>query len=380
MRGANSPLMLLIAWLLYSCVFEKEEKKVYEYLLSGRWDSVRNHIDHSNQELDFILMQPDRMTLKYEFHLIENRLVLKAENLVADTIQYSWNGLSKELALDSMGVMYLFSNEIVIRSKMVLHYIEVKKAHNAWQWLTYPKPLQIDSLYGELFHELYYDLGMDQYSEAIPHIRKAWESGHAASGLALSFWLGASGRREEAISILKTLADARNTEAMIELGEIYDTYSKELGYKPPSDARPESQFRWYKRAADLSNSLAMYHLGFIYERGINRRIKADSAFYWYRRASKLGESSASSAMGVCFLDGKLVKKSLDSGMYWMNKSIQQDRIHGYMEMGKVFERGVGVILSEEQALKYYQLADSAGSKVAKFAIERIIRRQGQRVN
>lgn len=58
--------------------------------------------------------------------------------------------------------------------------------------------------------------------------------GQRASGLRVisEFWYTLTGDREKSIDILKQLASLSNTEAMIKLGDVYETYYKDFGYNP----------------------------------------------------------------------------------------------------------------------------------------------------
>jgi TPR repeat protein len=51
-------------------------------------------------------------------------------------------------------------------------------------------------------------------------------------------------------------------------------------------------FKWFKKAADLNNGMAMFNLGILYEtgRGVDKDIA--EALSWYRKAAKSDDPAA----------------------------------------------------------------------------------------
>lgn len=360
-----------IACFLIGCSSDAPEKRIFSFLFNNQWDSLKSHLEKPPDDLVLILNSGERLENRYSFSLNDSVLVFKGDDDLVDSVKYSWSDSSQTIQVDSSEVMKLFSRETRIRSLMVLSFIKKNKPTRAWNWLTYKPALHIDSLYGEFFKDMYYAVDLDEYAKASPSLQRAWSAGHANSGLALSHWYVLQDDRPEGIKILKTLASRKNSEAMVRLGQIYETYFSEFGYLPPADAKPESSFLWYQEAASLGNSEAMYSLGYIYEQGINKTINLDSALYWYRRSSDLGESLASSTIATLLLRQEEPEVSMDSIMFWFSKSIEQQPSNGYLELGDSYEQGLFGEPDKETALYYYMKADSAGSPVAGDAIRRL---------
>lgn len=363
---------MLVPLLLASCDQHEEQKEAFTFLFENQWDNFSEFLDHPPRDFQTVLESKVRFSNHYNFSIVDsNRLFLKSNDEVVDTIEYLWNAETKKLNIDSLTLSKLFCKETEIRQFLINYYTKCRDIKRAWFWLRYPQPLEVDSVVGDFVKKWYGVIHPSDLVEVLPILEKSWLNGHVNSGLALSQLYLVGGNREESIKLLNMLAEKGSSEAMVRLGEIYETYYSELGYDPPKDANTGSSFAWYQRAALLENSFAMHQLAFIYERGINRNINIDSAFYWYRRSSNLGEAISSAALARLFFKDGLVRQNIDSAKFWMDRAMAQDPAVGYFELGKVYEKGLGVKVDIGLARQYYQKADSAGSPIAKEAIRRI---------
>jgi TPR repeat protein len=375
-RFVSSIIIIVWSAAFFSCAEQKKEGEVFIYLFENKWDSIRSHSDDSDRYLNLVLSLKERLKEKYSFEVTDSLLILRVEKSgAADTIKYQWEKNTNRVRIDSLNVLKLFSREEAIRVQMVNYFMKVKQPVNAWAWLVSPRPLSVDSVYGEFYHKYYYVFKTEKFDLIVPHIEKAWREGHANSGLALATWYGLTRKRDRSILILKNLSEKNNSDAMVALGDIYDTFSSDLewGYHPPKGTKKTSSFDWYKRAALLKNSFAMEKLAYIYKNGIDRDANIDSALYWLRKASNLGSGFASAEIAECYLNGYDLDQNLDSGRFWIQRSIEQDPATGYFELGVVYEKGLGFEKSIEMALKYYNKSDSLGSPTARAAIQRILK-------
>ncbi|MBS3954834.1 MAG: caspase family protein [Methylomicrobium sp.] len=83
-----------------------------------------------------------------------------------------------------------------------------------------------------------------------------------------------------ALKIWLPLAQQGDTEAQINVGEIY-----EKGLGTQSDPRLAAE--WYRKAAEKGHSRAQINLGYLYEKGLGVEQNMTTALNWYRKASGL---------------------------------------------------------------------------------------------
>lgn len=79
-----------------------------------------------------------------------------------------------------------------------------------------------------------------------------------------------------------------------------------------------SGYQTIKKKAHLGDSDAQYHVGYLYEMGINSPLNSGKAFYWYCRSACSLHPGAIRKIAQCYFDGKGVEESLENGVWWMS--------------------------------------------------------------
>lgn len=366
----NKVLVFFFLAIFFSrCKHKNERIEVFRLFYSNNIDGFITHLDGAtDSEMDFIVKNKLLLKNEYEYSIKNEGLVSRLKTSITskpDTIRVVWNEDNNKINLGSYDLIKLYRHENEVRESLAIYNVKLKRYSRALSWLTYGDTVKVDYLLGDIYFK------MDSLSKALPYLERAYSNGHDPSGISLSFIYSLFVGRDKSMALLKDMAKRNNSDAMVRLGEYYDTYFSDFGYDPPKDAKPHSSFQWYKKAAELNNASAMHRLGYIYEAGINKEMNIDSAFYWYKKSSELGESISSARVAQFYLEGEYLVKNLDSGMVWMQKAIDQDPASGYFELGKIYELGIGVQLDGELALKYYIKADSLGDPVAHIKIKKI---------
>lgn len=122
---------------------------------------------------------------------------------------------------------------------------------------------------------------------------------------------------EEAVKILKPLADGGNPTAQLELANLL--YNGR-GMKEDEKAA----VGLYTKSAEQGNNEAMFQLGnaFTFGNDTPRLVNdADAeAAKWYFKAASAGHKDAAYSLGLLFLAGKGVQKNESEALVWMKKA------------------------------------------------------------
>jgi TPR repeat protein len=122
---------------------------------------------------------------------------------------------------------------------------------------------------------------------------------------------------------------ARQTSKWLELGYFIGksdrVYCFKIAYIAAHDNVPEDPreaIKWYKKAADLGNSAAIYILGYSYANGDGVLKDPREAIKWYKKAAGWGDTKAMLALGNIYADGEIVPRDYKQAKYWIKKSYE----------------------------------------------------------
>lgn len=128
------------------------------------------------------------------------------------------------------------------------------------------------------------------------------------------------GKTEEAIRILRPLADKGNPQAQLQLGMLYYSGS---GVKENEKLAVEL----LTKSANQGNVEAMLQLGNAFTFGNSTAtLVADpdvEAARWYFRAASAGNADAQYTLGLLFMAGKGVERDNKEANAWMQKAAKQ---------------------------------------------------------
>jgi TPR repeat protein len=144
-------------------------------------------------------------------------------------------------------------------------------------------------------------------------------------------------------------ADKNNPKALFSLGEYY--YSE----IPIKDY--DSAFIYFKKSADSGYSKANAQLGYMYEKGLGTNVNSHLADKYYRKAAEEGNSIALYNIGMYYKNGKdSFTQSYDSAFIYLKKSADLDFSPAELEIGQIYENGIGRDTNNQLAVKYYRKA------------------------
>ena len=120
----------------------------------------------------------------------------------------------------------------------------------------------------------------------MPEIRRRWSISVYRGDLKGE---GVAKDLSEAVRRFRKAADAGDTTAMFNLGNLYD--SGEGVSEDQSEA-----VRWYRKAAEAGDTDAMVELGYAYAKGEGVAPDVAEAERWYRKAADAGDTNATKAL------------------------------------------------------------------------------------
>jgi TPR repeat protein len=190
----------------------------------------------------------------------------------------------------------------------------------------------------------------------------------------------------EAIRIAKSLSDENYAIAQFSLGYLYFTGEQDAGIKQDYG----KAYKLIKLAADQDLPIAVYVLGQMYDIGIHVAQNRKRAIEYYRKASDLGSPEALHDLGWSYLEGKGVRKNIAEGIRfitlaaesydyapaqhslgvffhdgkfarrnykiaqkWFTKAANQSHYQAMLDLGWMYDQGLGMKSNPEQAAQLY---------------------------
>lgn len=133
---------------------------------------------------------------------------------------------------------------------------------------------------------------------------------------------------------------------------------------------------WYRKAADQGNSDAQVNLGVMYQNGTGIEKSNEQAVFWYRKSAEQGNPSGQNLLAVMFVieaDPKIkeaeTKKDVKEiaaklheeadhlfkeAVSWFRKSADQGNAQAQLNLGLMYQKGVGTEQNNEQAVSWFR--------------------------
>ncbi|CEJ91216.1 Putative Tetratricopeptide-like helical [[Torrubiella] hemipterigena] len=177
----------------------------------------------------------------------------------------------------------------------------------------------------------------------------------------------------DAYKVLKKLANAQNQEAMFLLA---DSLGRGLFGNEPDG---KEAFTLYQSAAKLGHAGAAYRTAVCCEIGNDEgggtRKDPLKAMQWYKRAATLGDTPAMYKIGMILLKGHLGQnRNPREAVGWLKRAAERadaDNPHALHELGLLFESARpddAIVRDEAYALRLFQEAADLGYKFSQFRL------------
>jgi TPR repeat protein len=201
-----------------------------------------------------------------------------------------------------------------------------------------------------------------RYDEAVAMVRPLAEAGSAEAqnilgGLYLRGW-GVTRDVLVALDWLDRSAAQGNPRAAFNIGRLYATGE---GVRQDCD-----KARTYFHApAEAGNPVAQVNLANLYAEG-QLCVPKDlaRAVEWFGKAAERGDPLAQHSLGAMYATGEGVDQDFGRAMQWYRKAADQDYGPAQGMIGFMYENGEGVAADREQALGWYRRAADNGDEFA----------------
>jgi len=241
-------------------------------------------------------------------------------------------------------------------------------------------------------------LGVDKdITEAIKWYRKSAEQGCADGQINLGACyfsgIGVDKDADEAMKWYRRAAEQGNPDAQNTVGAIY--YNGTGVEKNDAEAR-----KWFRKAAEQGHTQAQSILGFIYIKGYGVDKDEVDGLKWILKSAEQGYAEAQKNMGFIYYDGIAgVIKDNKEALKWFSKAAAQGNqesinmlkklnylndvegtVNKYRQaaeqgdadaqynLGRAYEKGLGVDSDVKEAVKWYLKAAEQGHAQAQFEI------------
>lgn len=208
------------------------------------------------------------------------------------------------------------------------------------------------------------------------------------------------GSYKNAVKMYTKAAENGEVKAMMALGRVYTEGRVEVDQAQAT--------HWYTQAAGQGDINAAYETGKRLEAGLGTKEDLKQAATFYEQAAKGGHMEASTRLGEMYTQGKGVPKdkkrarhwleqsafqgnsqaafgmgqlTIQEGDYaqakkWFEKAIEGKHIQASIELGKMYEAGLGVTQNDIEAAKWYHRVVVASSE-AKYRYALILRKDNR---
>ena len=155
----------------------------------------------------------------------------------------------------------------------------------------------------------------------------------------------------EALPIFSWLARFDYPPAQTMLAEMYL-----FGQGIPPD--PVAAAMWFKKAADHGEARSQYELGALYAKGSGTVENDQEAFKWFWRSAESGYSDAENILGRMYLGYKDIALDYATAASLFLRAANSYNPEAMLNLGLLYQAGLGVQFSNIEAYKWYDLASS----------------------
>jgi TPR repeat protein len=142
---------------------------------------------------------------------------------------------------------------------------------------------------------------------AAPAVAGPWEDALAAHD---------AGRYEEALELLKPLAEGGNLDAQNKLSHMY-------WYGEGTEPDYPTALGWSRRAAAAGSAAAMHDIGSHYAAGLGVEQSDEKAFEWFLKSAEAGDPMSAGGVSLWYLMGRGTEVDLAKYTYWQNIALAQ---------------------------------------------------------
>ena len=185
------------------------------------------------------------------------------------------------------------------------------------------------------------------------------DSGASAQSYAAGLDAYDRGNYEEALRILRPLAEEGDARAQYGLGKIYET-----GGGPITPDAKQAVY-WYSRSAEQGIAAAQNNLALMYAEGRGVAQNKPQALALWEAAARGGHPHAQYNMGLLFYRGEGVERDLSAAANWFGLAAENGLAEAQFAVAEMHRLGVGLPQDNRKALSWYQMAGAQGHEAAR---------------
>ena len=152
-----------------------------------------------------------------------------------------------------------------------------------------------------------------------------------------------------------------HTEALYLLGDAY-----RRGYGTPANVRRAVEL--FRLAADCGSEKGQFAYAVCCERGIGREADPFEAARLYERAAESGYAPAQNNLGGCYEYGIGVAQNMLTAVEWYVAAANENQPDALCRLGVCYETGRGVSVDMDKAIRLYELAAEQGQAYALYRL------------
>ena len=189
-------------------------------------------------------------------------------------------------------------------------------------------------------------------------------SAQTALGQRYELGHGVERNRDKAVKWYQRAIEQDNPLAMFLLGQMYETDVQ-------SDRDYRRAAKLYMRAADKGHAAAQARLAQLYELGLGVPQDFAAAATWYTAAAKQWKLSDHYPLGSTYAIGRGDSKISSDAIRWFERAAALGVAEAQFDLGLAYEVGNGVELNLEKSIGWYQKAAEQGHDRATSALSRL---------
>ncbi|EEH52858.1 uncharacterized protein MICPUCDRAFT_52819 [Micromonas pusilla CCMP1545] len=154
--------------------------------------------------------------------------------------------------------------------------------------------------------------------------------------------------------------DVRTRVALSQVSSVWRRASKVVSAQPAALEFSPKMLEWYQKGARLGNTECERMLGCLYFLGVGVERNLDTAMQYFEKAAAKGHAAAQNGVGRCHYE----KGRYEEAFKWHTKSAAQGYTNAEINLGILYEDGLGVTKDISKAIEWYTKAAEKGVVIA----------------
>ena len=160
--------------------------------------------------------------------------------------------------------------------------------------------------------------------------------------------------------VFSHVTDVRTRVALSLVSSVWRRASKVASSLPAALEFSPKMLEWYKKGDLHGNTECERMLGGLYFLGVGEERNLDTAMQYFEKAAAKGHAAAQNGVGRCHYE----KGRYEEAFKWHTKSAAQGYANAEINLGLLYEDGLGVTKDISKAIEWYTKAAEKGVVIA----------------